>query len=157
MLDRDYSTADKQCGHLRQFRKERGFTLKELAKIMRTTPQTVQRLETGNMTVSLDWLDKFAEALNVPREKLVYSGISPETPDERFIELIRAEAMKARRYLASEQNAWLALAEAMGKLAGGLIERQRGLRRPDEIAQLAAAVSAAAMIISVDGESKCAS
>ena len=40
-------------------------TLRDLADRIGTTPQTVQRLETANMTVSTDWLEKIAQALEV--------------------------------------------------------------------------------------------
>ncbi|VAW13615.1 hypothetical protein MNBD_ALPHA09-1771 [hydrothermal vent metagenome] len=43
----------------------RGLTLRDLADRIGTTPQTVQRLETANMTVSTDWLEKIAQALEV--------------------------------------------------------------------------------------------
>jgi len=50
---------------IRDLRKRRGLTLKELANRIGTTPQTVQRLETANMTVSTDWLDRISSALGV--------------------------------------------------------------------------------------------
>jgi len=50
---------------IRKLRKTRGWTLQQLADLIGTTPQTVQRLETANMTVSMDWLQKFANAFNV--------------------------------------------------------------------------------------------
>ncbi len=50
---------------IRKLRKTRGWTLRQLADQIGTTPQTVQRLETANMTVSMDWLEKFANAFNV--------------------------------------------------------------------------------------------
>lgn len=50
---------------IRKLRKTRGWTLQQLADQIGTTPQTVQRLETANMTVSMDWLEKFASAFNV--------------------------------------------------------------------------------------------
>ncbi|NND50431.1 MAG: helix-turn-helix transcriptional regulator [Rhizobiales bacterium] len=50
---------------IRDLRKRRGLTLKELAARIGTTPQTVQRLETANMTVSTDWLDRISTALGV--------------------------------------------------------------------------------------------
>lgn len=40
-------------------------TLRELADLVGTTAQTVQRLETANMTVSTDWLERIAVALEV--------------------------------------------------------------------------------------------
>ena len=47
---------------IREFRKERRWTLQDLARQVGTTAQTVQRLETANMTVSTDWLERFGEA-----------------------------------------------------------------------------------------------
>ncbi|MEC9368557.1 MAG: helix-turn-helix transcriptional regulator, partial [Pseudomonadota bacterium] len=40
-------------------------TLKNLAARVGTTAQTIQRLETANMTVSTDWLERLATALGV--------------------------------------------------------------------------------------------
>jgi transcriptional regulator with XRE-family HTH domain len=56
---------------IREFRKLRGMTLKELADKIKTTPQTVQRLETANMTVSMEWLEKIARALLVEPADLI--------------------------------------------------------------------------------------
>lgn len=50
---------------IRELRRLRGLTLKELADLSGTTPQTIQRLETANMTVSTDWLERIAAALEV--------------------------------------------------------------------------------------------
>ena len=50
---------------IRELRKRAGLTLQQLAARVGTTPQTVQRLETANMTVSTDWLERFAEAFGV--------------------------------------------------------------------------------------------
>jgi DNA-binding Xre family transcriptional regulator len=53
-------------------------TLKELADKISTTPQTVQRLETANMTVSTDWLEKIARALLVEPADLLGTRSSRE-------------------------------------------------------------------------------
>jgi transcriptional regulator with XRE-family HTH domain len=63
---------------IREFRKLRGMTLKELADKIKTTPQTVQRLETANMTVSTDWLEKIARALLVEPADLIGARSSRE-------------------------------------------------------------------------------
>lgn len=55
---------------LRALRIARDLKLHEIALMMRTTPQTVQRLETGNMTMTLQWLDRFLYALAVPAEAI---------------------------------------------------------------------------------------
>lgn len=56
---------------IREFRKLRGMTLKDLADKINTTPQTAQRLETDNMTCSIEWLEKIAKALMVEVSDLV--------------------------------------------------------------------------------------
>ena len=56
---------------IREFRKLRGMTLNYLAQRVGTTAQTIQRLETGNMTVSLDWLHKIAEVFGLPAAALL--------------------------------------------------------------------------------------
>ncbi|NNF79743.1 MAG: helix-turn-helix transcriptional regulator [Rhizobiales bacterium] len=58
---------------IREFRKERRWTLQDLAKQVGTTAQTVQRLETENMTVSTDWLERFGEAFNIDPVQLLIS------------------------------------------------------------------------------------
>jgi len=50
---------------IRYLRKMRGWTLQQLADQVGTTAQTIQRLETSNMTVSMDWLQKVADAFKV--------------------------------------------------------------------------------------------
>jgi transcriptional regulator with XRE-family HTH domain len=56
---------------IREFRKLRGMTLQFLAHKVGTTAQTIQRLETGNMTVSLDWLQRIAEVFGMPAAALL--------------------------------------------------------------------------------------
>lgn len=59
---------------IRELRKRRGLTLQQLAELVGTTAQTVQRLETANMTVSTDWLERFAEAFGVHPADLIAGG-----------------------------------------------------------------------------------
>ncbi|MDX5361018.1 MAG: helix-turn-helix domain-containing protein [Alphaproteobacteria bacterium] len=58
---------------IRHFRKLRGLKLRELADRIGTTPQSVSRLETGHMTLSLDWLNRIADALEVHPTDLIDS------------------------------------------------------------------------------------
>ena len=48
-------------------------TLQQLAQKVGTTAQTIQRLETDNMTVSLDWLQRIGVAFGVPAAALIVS------------------------------------------------------------------------------------
>ncbi|ABS62497.1 transcriptional regulator, XRE family [Parvibaculum lavamentivorans DS-1] len=50
---------------IRHFRKQRGFTQGELAAQLATTAATVSRLETADMTISMDWLERIASVLGV--------------------------------------------------------------------------------------------
>ena len=58
---------------IREVRRARGLTLQEVADrcIPATTPQTVGRLETGTRTVSVGWLNRIADALDVDAADLV--------------------------------------------------------------------------------------
>jgi transcriptional regulator with XRE-family HTH domain len=51
--------------NIRARRKAKGMTLVEMGRAIGTTPQTAQRLETANMTMSIEWLEKIAAALGV--------------------------------------------------------------------------------------------
>jgi len=70
---------------IRQLRRMRGWTLQHLADLIGTTPQTVQRLETANMTVSMEWLQKFADAFDVHPADLIASRSSRELPFLGFL------------------------------------------------------------------------
>ena len=65
---------------IREFRKRRGLTLQELANRIGTTPQTVQRLETAHMTVSTDWLERFAAAFEVHPAQLIAGSPDKQIP-----------------------------------------------------------------------------
>lgn len=56
---------------LRQLRKAKDLTLAEVAiRCGGTTPQTIQRLETGNMSMSLRWLGQICAALEIEPHQL---------------------------------------------------------------------------------------
>jgi transcriptional regulator with XRE-family HTH domain len=62
---------------IRAIRKQRGLTLQQLADAVGTTPQTIQRLETGNMSVSVDWLERIAGALGLAPADLLGPATVP--------------------------------------------------------------------------------
>lgn len=49
---------------IREIRKAKGLTLQEVADRIGTTAQTVGRLETGMRTLSINWVNRIAEALD---------------------------------------------------------------------------------------------
>lgn len=61
---------------IRHLRKMRGWTLRQLAERVGTTAQTIQRLETSNMTVSMDWLQRLADAFNIKPAELISDGLA---------------------------------------------------------------------------------
>lgn len=58
---------------IRDVRKAKGLTLDDVAKRCKppTTAQTIGRLETGTRTLSLDWLNRIADALGVDSAALL--------------------------------------------------------------------------------------
>jgi transcriptional regulator with XRE-family HTH domain len=103
---------------IRELRKLSGLTLKDLADAIGTTPQTVQRLETGSMTVSTDWLFRFAQVLRVqPSELISDPNARLTTPDDAFIWSLTEGMIRARRAVPALDNAPLAVFEAAGQLA----------------------------------------
>jgi len=58
---------------IREVRRAKGLTLDDVARRCSpaTTPQTIGRLETGTRTVSIGWLNRIADALEVGAEDLV--------------------------------------------------------------------------------------
>jgi transcriptional regulator with XRE-family HTH domain len=70
---------------LRLARKRQGLTLQKMADRLNTTPQTISRLEVGDMTMSLEWLDRMLRVLDLHPSDL----LSPRKVDE-----IRADVAK---------------------------------------------------------------
>ena len=64
---------------IRYHRKLRRLTQSDIAKLIGTTAATVSRLETSDMNVSMTWLQKFADAFNVPVSELIDESSAPDT------------------------------------------------------------------------------
>ena len=56
---------------IRYHRKLRRWTQPELARLMDTTAATISRLETADMSVSADWLQRFADVFGVAVSALI--------------------------------------------------------------------------------------
>lgn len=59
------------AARLRMYRRTRKLRLREMAKAVDTTPQTVSRLENGETTLTVDWLFKICAALGIDPAELV--------------------------------------------------------------------------------------
>lgn len=136
---------------IREVRKARGFTLKQLAAKIGTTPQTCQRLETDNMTVSLNWLYAIASALDIEPYQLLPHPQEETTPEGAFVKCLRDAVIYNRRHVPSPEDVPLVMMEALGKLSGLIVECRKGLRPWDDAYAQALAVAAGAMRIAVDG------
>lgn len=136
---------------IRERRKFLGMTLRDLADAVGTTPQTIQRLETGNMTLSLEWLDKIAGALDTHPAKLL-APVENSAAEERFGEAVRDALIRSRRHVPDIRDAPLELLAAAGKLAELWLDYAKGLRAFDGIPAAAANVAGLAMRLDIDGE-----
>jgi len=67
---------------IREVRRAKGLTLQDVASrcVPPTTPQTIGRLETGMRTVSVGWLNRIAEALDVTASDLVRLPVRSDLP-----------------------------------------------------------------------------
>jgi transcriptional regulator with XRE-family HTH domain len=61
---------------LRRERKARRLTLAEVAEVAKTTPQTIQRLETNGMRLSTEWIEKYCAALGINPRSLMGERVS---------------------------------------------------------------------------------
>lgn len=74
---------------IREWRLRRNnMKLEDLAKMLGTTTSQIARMERGDRTVSLDWLDRIAAALDVTPGDLLAKQANPGLPDERERELL---------------------------------------------------------------------
>ena len=137
---------------IREVRKARGMTLKELAYATGTTPQTIQRLETENMTVSLEWLGKIARALGVTIYDLLPNPDDNPTPERAFLTALGHALISNRRKVPDIADVLPALVESLGKLSGLTMECRKKLRPWNDTYEQALAVAAAAMRIGIDGQ-----
>ena len=69
---------------IRNLRKQKGWTIKEVARRAGTSEATISRLETQRMTVSTDWLERLAGIFNVAPADLI------EGREARLIEFVGA-------------------------------------------------------------------
>jgi transcriptional regulator with XRE-family HTH domain len=90
---------------IRDVRKARGLTLADVAAACDppTTPQTIGRLETGMRTVSIDWLERIATAMDVPASALVALRDRADVPVAALIGVGGADAPERPRTLVPPQ------------------------------------------------------
>ena len=77
---------------IREIRLSRKLTLEKLAEKLCVDPRTVQRFETGERNVSLKWIEKIADALDVSPQELI-SGSNAERADQGIDEAMFKQAV----------------------------------------------------------------
>lgn len=59
---------------IREYRKQRGWTIRDLAAQVGTSEATISRLETHQLSISTDWLKRFAAVFDVQPNDLLEHG-----------------------------------------------------------------------------------
>ncbi len=106
---------------LRRFRRARGHTLRQVAEATGTTPQTIHRLESGGMTLSVDWLLKICEALEIQPTSLFQSAEETELSVMAMID-VDAEI----RNLPDHRHEAITLSGSIGNVFGVRVENPVG-------------------------------
>ena len=65
---------------LKQIRTDRGYTLEQMADLLKTTKQALSRYENGKRTPKITVAADFAEKLGVPLESLMGNEVNEQEP-----------------------------------------------------------------------------
>lgn len=86
---------------IKEIRKRKNITQVELAKRLGISQGAIQKLETGERGLDLEWIEKISKALNVKPWELLPKEMQPDiSPDE--MEIIRA--VRKSKAIDSQQN-----------------------------------------------------
>jgi transcriptional regulator with XRE-family HTH domain len=77
--------------NIRALREARGWSRPDLAKLMGTSPQQVERLEKGTRGLDLGWIDKAAHAFGVAVADIITAGADVKPGAVATIEEIAAD------------------------------------------------------------------
>jgi transcriptional regulator with XRE-family HTH domain len=94
---------------IKEWRKARGLTLKQLADRVSTSNQQISHLEKGRRRLTLDWIERLAAALECHPSDLLGDAAQPRNERERaMIELFRGLSEE-------QQEAFLKATAALAK------------------------------------------
>ncbi|MEZ5710660.1 MAG: helix-turn-helix transcriptional regulator [Blastomonas sp.] len=125
---------------IREVRRSRNMTLDEVGRRCSppTTAQTIGRLETGMRTLSLDWLNRIADALGVDSKELVKGADKPDLPIVAQLDSRGAHALSrpenAELPLAGDTLVALRIAAGIGDYRSGDMVWLRQVQ-PDDYAR----------------------
>lgn len=101
--DKQSETLTKIVGdRLRQARKRRKLTLKDVADRTGTTPQTISRLETGDTTISVEWIEKICLAVRTTPTEIFGPQSQTELADACHTLRYHAKKMQVLMHQCSE-------------------------------------------------------
>ncbi|XBQ15826.1 MAG: helix-turn-helix transcriptional regulator [Oceanicaulis sp.] len=105
-MSRAYGAVRRDVPHrLREIRHARGLTIEQLAELVGLTYQTVQRYETGDRSLRVEDLPRFAAVLKCRPGDLVDDDSAD--PDELVArDLFRKLSREDRKRLLAAMNAW---------------------------------------------------
>lgn len=86
---------------IKEIRKLKGITQVELAKRLGISQGAIQKLETGERGLDLDWIEKISKALNVEPWQLLPKNMQPNITTEEA-EVLRA--IRKAKEITSQQN-----------------------------------------------------
>ncbi len=100
-----------------ELRKARGLTLKRLAELVGTSNQQISHLEKGRRRLTLDWMERIAEALECHPSELLIGGTQLRNEKERaMVELFRGLSEE-------QQEAFLKATAALAKPVEDVVEK----------------------------------
>ncbi|SOC24567.1 helix-turn-helix domain-containing protein [Thalassospira xiamenensis] len=95
---------------IKERRKARGLTLKQLAELIGASNQQISHLENGRRRLSVEWMHRIAEALECqPSDLLVEPGKPHDVRERAIIELFREMSEE-------QQEAFMQAMTALAKL-----------------------------------------
>ena len=92
---------------IRQLRKERGLTQRDLAVIVNSCGQQICHLENGGRRLTVGWLEKLATALKChPLELLTEQGLAKTGDEKNLLILFRALGSTQQSTILDTATAW---------------------------------------------------
>ena len=115
---------------IRELRKQKGLSQRGMEEASGLHASYVSRVEHGHTVPSLETLEKFAKALDVPLYRLFYSGEQPPpTPHltpRKTLEELATESESEARFLSRLKSLFRSLADSDRSVLLGLARRLAG-------------------------------
>lgn len=86
---------------LRRFRTAKNLSIGQVAEAVGTSRQHMQRMETGERNISLEWLIKLAAFYDVPVGQLIRDGDGLSDQERDMIEFLRDNPQDAKILLST--------------------------------------------------------